>query len=26
MKRFMSAEKLDACRGIFEAEGIRVEP
>jgi len=26
MKRFMSAERLEACREIFEAEGIRVQP
>ena len=26
MQRFMSAEKLDACRDLFEAEGIRVQP
>jgi len=26
MKQFMSAEKRAACRGIFEAEGIRVQP
>lgn len=25
MKHFMSAEKLDACRGIFEANAIRVQ-